>query len=395
MFIHLGFSAGKSARWLALAIPVLEEVGYFQNKFGTMLDTENLLELEDLLRRYDVQVLREYLLNQEQLRHHVGGSAGNTLHAFQGGGQSQENRFVPEERYDLRPRLARLMRILLTANFAAYWGTVFYCSCTYAFRLSEFGIKAALPLKTGLLAILCLSLQSITEFVLCVVLTRPVRQSGHQSGRCAGFVPWDGFAWLVGLSARSVILLDAQLLPLMWHTSGLLFTISASVFVFAIGIFVLTVQLRLLIGMYCEVDRFSFDKPHFFFKWVRGRTARMVAAAPEAVPFNHPAPSGTTQIVNCAHLCDFAMLHDVMIRFYIPLASREDQEFVASLASFSRCFCEDIVQCTLKLFFLLDFSFHPLVAFSLFLSMSQAFASCLYSTSLSVDIPQDEAEYYE
>lgn len=36
-------------------------------------------------------------------------------------------------------------------------------------------------------------------------------------------------------------------------------------------------------------------------------------------------------------------------------ARKETQEFVKSASNFSRCFCEDIVQCSVKFFFLMDY----------------------------------------
>ncbi|CAL1132771.1 unnamed protein product [Cladocopium goreaui] len=62
----------------------------------------------------------------------------------------------------------------------------------------------------------------------------------------------------------------------------------------------------------------------------------------------------TIKAANFAHLNDLSLLHLVLRRHYVPISCQETQEFTISIASFSRCFCEDVVQCSLKFFFIMD-----------------------------------------
>ncbi|CAE8698954.1 unnamed protein product, partial [Polarella glacialis] len=128
------------------------------------------------------------------------------------------------------------------------------------------------------------------------------------------------------------------------------------------------VQLRLLIGLYCVRDQFSCDKPDLFFK---GRDASGQMEGTQPIGARPPAyrhdveesmdlrlgiasPVNTLKAANFAHLSDFTLLHAVLRRLYIPMSCQETQEFTLSITSFSRCFCEDVVQCSLKFFFLMD-----------------------------------------
>lgn len=95
-------------------------------------------------------------------------------------------------------------------------------------------------------------------------------------------------------------------------------------------------------------------------------------------------------MANCAHFSDLSMLHAVITRVYIPLRCQETQEFVLSLSSFSRCFCEDVVQCSVKFFFLMDCKVNWLVLLSLLVSASQAIGSCFYSSTSSMDLRASE-----
>mmetsp|Transcript_183330 Transcript_183330/g.581372 ORF Transcript_183330/g.581372 Transcript_183330/m.581372 type:complete len:466 (+) Transcript_183330:103-1500(+) len=102
-------------------------------------------------------------------------------------------------------------------------------------------------------------------------------------------------------------------------------------------------------------------------------------------------PVNTIKMANCAHFSDLGMLHSVLMRLYVPIDCKETQEFIVSASSFSRCFCEDVVQCSVKFFFLMDCGVNPLVMVSLFVSAMQGIASCLYSSTPSWDfrIPED------
>eukprot|EP00415_Alexandrium_ostenfeldii_P001229 UN1229 len=188
-------------------------------------------------------------------------------------------------------------------------------------------------------------------------------------------------------------------LPLMKRASSLLFLLSASTFAFAIGIFVLLLQMRLLVGLFIGSDNFSYDKPDLFFK---GRDAHgmldgvPIAARPplnrdedEAMDGLHSdrsPPLNTIKAANCAHFSDLLMLHAVLNRLYIPLSCQETQEFTLSATSFSRCFCEDVVQCSVKFFFLMDCDMNLLVLMSLLLSAAQAVSSCFYASTSSMDL---------
>merc|ERR1719362_35903 len=186
-------------------------------------------------------------------------------------------------------------------------------------------------------------------------------------------------------------------LPLMRSGSSLLCLLSSGTFAFAIGIFVFIVQLRLLAGLFCMHDRFSYDKPDLFF---RGRDIHgmldgtPIAARPPARrdedPLELPVgdqspPVNAIKAANCAHFSDLSLLHAVISRIYIPLSCQGTQEFIISATSFSRCFCEDVVQCSVKFFFLMDFDMNLLVLLSLVLSSAQAIASCFYSSTPAMD----------
>mmetsp|Transcript_121574 Transcript_121574/g.210294 ORF Transcript_121574/g.210294 Transcript_121574/m.210294 type:complete len:91 (+) Transcript_121574:1-273(+) len=87
------------------------------------------------------------------------------------------------------------------------------------------------------------------------------------------------------------------------------------------------------------------------------------------------------------------MLHVVLPRLYIPIGCQESQEFVLSITSFSRCFCEDVIQCSVKFFFLMDCQANFMVIVSLLVSASQALASCFYTSTSAMDIriPEENA----
>mmetsp|Transcript_38145 Transcript_38145/g.108068 ORF Transcript_38145/g.108068 Transcript_38145/m.108068 type:complete len:388 (+) Transcript_38145:67-1230(+) len=382
--------------------------------------TEHILQLEDLARRYDAQVLREYLLDQEGLNGARGALElsrslrGDSSVAVEDSGEAGQGTL--SEVYDLRLRCFGRLRLLLWLNFLAYWSTVAYCGYACYLRTLIYGVKATPPLEAWLLGVFVLGTQGTLEFAASVCLTRPARAT---EARSSGFQAWDGAAWLVGLGARLSVLLDVQCLALMHRGSAVLFLISLTTFTFAIGLCVVVVQARMLVGLCCSRDHFTYDKPDLFFK---GRDAHgmlegtpIAASAPGVVVDSQGGepdvgrggggggggsgggggargvPVNTIKMANCAHFSDLGMLHSVLMRLYVPIDCKETQEFIVSASSFSRCFCEDVVQCSVKFFFLMDCGVNPLVMVSLFVSAMQGIASCLYSSTPSWDfrIPED------
>mmetsp|Transcript_41834 Transcript_41834/g.97405 ORF Transcript_41834/g.97405 Transcript_41834/m.97405 type:complete len:193 (-) Transcript_41834:99-677(-) len=187
----------------------------------------------------------------------------------------------------------------------------------------------------------------------------------------------------------------------MKRGSSLLFLLSASTFVFAIGLFVFAVQVRLLFGMFCSRDQFSYDKPDLFFK---GRDASgamegtPIAARPPQreeedtsdLRLGRAMPVNTIKAANFAHFNDLSLLHLVLRRHYLPITCQETQEFTLSITSFSRCFCEDVVQCSLKFFFIMDCQVNLLVLFSLLVSIGQAVGSCFYASTSAMDLRTED-----
>lgn len=380
-----------------------------------MVSMDNALDLEDLARRYDTQVLREYLLEQGETR------AAARYAARTAAAAESERRPPLLEVYDLRPRCLARLNGFLVLNVVVYWSIAAYCTYEYYLRVLEDGARALPQLEVSLLVFFMLGTQSTLEFAAAVCLTQPARVSDVRNGLHAR----DFGAWFAGLGARTAIALDALCLPLMWRGSSLLFLLSSSTFSFAIGIFVFLVQLRSLLGIYCSSDHFSYDKPDLFFK---GRDAfataesaegARIAARPSArmlerlaergaersgeqdlvgdddealdvATVDRPPPFGAIKAANLAHMSDFAMLHAVLVRCYVPITSQETQEFTVSASSFSRCFCEDVVQCSLKFFFLMDCEFNGLVFFSLLVSVVQAVGTCVYSTTSAMDVRMDD-----
>eukprot|EP00435_Cladocopium_sp_Y103_P036423 s161_g9.t1 len=96
-------------------------------------------------------------------------------------------------------------------------------------------------------------------------------------------------------------------------------------------------------------------------------------------------PVNTIKAANFAHLNDLSLLHLVLRRHYVPISCQETQEFTISIASFSRCFCED-VQCSLKFFFIMDCQVNFLVVLSLLVSIGQAIGSCFYASTSAMDL---------
>eukprot|EP00437_Effrenium_voratum_P046243 CAMPEP_0181523578 /NCGR_PEP_ID=MMETSP1110-20121109/67973_1 /TAXON_ID=174948 /ORGANISM="Symbiodinium sp., Strain CCMP421" /LENGTH=348 /DNA_ID=CAMNT_0023654253 /DNA_START=18 /DNA_END=1060 /DNA_ORIENTATION=- len=334
------------------------------------------LDLEDLASRYDTQVLREYLLEQD---------AGTRPRQ----GEEADQAALPDI-YDLRPRCFRRIRWLLVVNFFAYWSTVSYCGYSYLLRVEDVGTKALPPMEVSLACVFLLGTQATLE------LARS--HSGSAMPEVAASTSWDMLAWLAGAGARCSLLLDVLCLPLMKKGSKLLFLLSASTFLFAIGLFVFAVQFRLLIGMFCSRDHFSYDKPDLFFKG-RDATGLMegapIAARPPAhrdeeetqdLRLGRATPVNTIKAANFAHLNDLSLLHLVLRRHYVPISCQETQEFTLSIASFSRCFCEDVVQCSLKFFFIMDCEVNLLVLVSLLVSIAQAVGSCFYSSTSAMDL---------
>eukprot|EP00931_Biecheleriopsis_adriatica_P090506 TRINITY_DN64485_c0_g1_i1.p1 TRINITY_DN64485_c0_g1~~TRINITY_DN64485_c0_g1_i1.p1 ORF type:complete len:365 (+),score=75.60 TRINITY_DN64485_c0_g1_i1:58-1152(+) len=355
-----------------------------------MSRADGILDLEDLANRYDTQVLREYLLEQED---------GATRPADEDAANTEQPT-LPEV-HDLRPRCFRRIRALLVVNFLAYWSALCYCGYTFYIRVEEVGTKALPPMEVTLLSVFVLGTQATLEFAAAVCLTQPVRLT---DARSAAFTSWDGVAWLTGAGARCAVLLDALCLPLMKRGSGLLFLLSSSTFIFAIGFFVFVVQLRLLCGLFCGRDHFSYDKPDLFFKG-RDATGLMESTPIAARPPSHrededsrdarlgqAPPVNTIKAANFAHFSDLSLLHAVLRRLYLPMSCQETQEFTLSITSFSRCFCEDVVQCSLKFFFLMDCEVNLLVLLSLFVSASQAIGSCLYSSTSALDLRSSEED---
>jgi len=357
---------------------------------------DGALDLEDLARRYDAQVLREHLLEQEEARNAHPMMMVEAPRA-QGPQEAQPLPVV----HDMRPRCFRRLRWLLLANFLCYWSAVAHCGYSYHVRVAEMGLKAPPPLEVSLLTVFVLGTQATVELAVCACLTRPARA---MEARSTGFRSWDGAAWLTGMGARTSVLLDVQCLPLMRRGSSLLFLLSLATFAFAIGIFVFVVQLRLLAGLFLARDHFSYDKPDLFLKgrdargWLEGQP---LAALPPGgredeehaeLRGDRVVPVNTVKAANFAHFCDFAMLHGVITRLYVPMSCQETQEFTLSITSFSRCFCEDVVQCSLKFFFLMDCEVNLLVLLSLFVSASQAIGSCLYSSTSALDLRSSEED---
>ncbi|CAE7245669.1 kmo [Symbiodinium pilosum] len=329
---------------------------------------ENFLDTQVQASRYDTQVLREYLLEQEE---------GSTR---QRQGEEADQATLPDV-YDLRQRCFRRIRALLVVNFLAYWSTLSYCAYSFYLRVEEVGTKALPPMEVALACVFLLGTQATLELAAAVCLTQPVRLG---DGRSNAFSSWDVLAWLAGAGARCSLLLDALCLPLMKRGSSLLFLLSASTFAFAIGVFVFAVQLRLLFGMFCSRDHFSYDKPDLFFKGRDGSglmEGTPIAARPPAhreeedtsdLRLGRAMPVNTIKAANFAHFNDLALLHLVLRRHYLPISCQETQEFTLSITSFSRCFCEDVVQCSLKFFFIMDCQVNLLMLFSLLVSIGQA-----------------------
>lgn len=347
-----------------------------------MARSETALDLEDLASRYDTQVLREYLLEQED-----GGSRPEQV-------EDADQATLPDI-YDLRSRCFRRIRALLVVNFLAYWSTAIYCGYSFYLRVEEVGTKALPPMEVALAPVFLLGTQATLELAAAVCLTQPVRLGDVRS---SGLTSWDMLAWLAGAGARCSLLLDILCLPLMKRGSKLLFLLSASTFIFSIGIFVFAVQLRLLIGMFCSRDHFSYDKPDLFFKG-RDSSGLMegtpIAARPPAhrededsqdLRLGRATPVNTIKAANFAHLNDLSLLHLVLRRHYVPISCQETQEFTISIASFSRCFCEDVVQCSLKFFFIMDCQVNFLVVLSLLVSIGQAIGSCFYASTSAMDL---------
>jgi len=180
---------------------------------------ETILDLEDLARRYDTQVLREYLLEQEDARdlppsRRVGEAAEEALEV-----ELQGLLEVP----DLRPRCFKRLRLLLLINFVAYWAGVAYCGYACHLRVLEVGLQAMPPLEAGLLAVFLLGTQATVEFAASACLTRHTRVSDTRS---LGLRTWDGMAWLTGVGARLAVLLDVQCLALISRIAPSLCAIS-------------------------------------------------------------------------------------------------------------------------------------------------------------------------
>jgi len=357
-----------------------------------MTAIDNAFDLEDLSRRYDAQVLREYLLEQDDA--HIR-SAGDTPASTQ----------PPwTDIHELRPRCFKRLRVFLALNFVVFWAAVVYCGYVFHQQMTEHGqgLSALPTVDTGLSAVLVLGTQGTAELAAVACLSRPL--SGETHG--VGFRRWDGLAWLLGFGVRGSILLDAMCLPLIYRASSLLFALSLGTYVFAIGIFVFGMQLRLLCGLFRVNDHFSYDKPDLFFA---GRdnfgmmdgppvSARLPTDREEeesdALRLDRSPPVNTIKVANFAHFSDMFMLHTVLVCLYTPLSCRETQEFIQSATSFSRCFCEDVVQCILKFFYLVDYEMNALVLLSFFVSAAQAVASCLFSSTPSLDIrnPEESGE---
>lgn len=357
------------------------------------MSAEGILDLEDLARRYDVHVLREYLLDQEDPRRAA-------LEGDDGGGLSPR---ALVEVYDLRPRCFKRLRALLVLNFFAYWTAIGYCGYVFHQRLQDQEISATPMLEVGLVAVFVLGTQATLEFAVSLCLIQPARVGGVSTG----FHAWDFMAWAVGALSRTSLFLDALCVPLMYRASALLFVLSAFTFAFSIGVFVFLVELRLLLGLFLSDDRFSYDKPDLFFKGrdvpgmlegtpLSARPASATGPTGEASDLSElrsdwSPPVSAIKAANFAHLSSLSMLHTVLCRLYIPLGYRETQEFVVSITSFSRCFCEDVVQCSVKFFFLMDCEVNVLVLLSFFLTIVQALASCIFASTASMDIrlPED------
>lgn len=370
--------------------------------------------LEDLARRYDARVLREYLLNQQEGGSSTGGNAGHSLPsssnlvlidvAGPGGDENAEqpHPLIPVV-HDLRPRCFRRLRALLALNFVGFWTACAQCGYSYYLKVQEQGPSVAPPLEVCLLCIFTLGTQATLELAASALLMRPARASDARSN---GFRSWDAVAWKVGSGARSAIMLDVLCLAPLWRGQGssMLFFVSASVLVFAIGIFVFGVQLRMLLGLFWSADQFSFDKPDLFFKGADARgivEGRPIAAQPPAnmedddmldpMRADRLPPLSVIKVANFCQLSDLALLHEVLVRLYIPVSCQETQEFVASMTSMSRCFCQDVVQCSVKFLYLMDCEAQPLVLLSLLISMSQALATCFFTSTGSMEVgPQED-----
>lgn len=368
---------------------------------------QSILDLEDLARRYDAQVLREYLLEQELTGSDNDDMVDDARRVAEVVADTELPLNQRLEAHDLKPRCFRRLRLFIVTTFIAFWATVLYGGYAYKLEVEERGPTALPPLEVSLIGVLLLGTQATLELAVSALLTQPSRREGGGGFRC-----WDILAWFVGIGARATILLDVQVLAVLHSASSLLFVLSLGVFTFAIGFCVFVVQLRLLVGLFWPQDLFAYDKPDLFFKGADAcswrdatRGASMAAASVEdgltssegifgatdrPPSINAVKLINTMKVVNAAHLCDISMLHAVLVRLYVPIGCQETQEFVVSATSFSRCFCEDVVQCIVKFFFLLDCDFNRLVLVSLLVSATQAFASCAYSSSSSMDIDDSE-----
>eukprot|EP00928_Gymnodinium_smaydae_P027863 TRINITY_DN21408_c0_g1_i2.p1 TRINITY_DN21408_c0_g1~~TRINITY_DN21408_c0_g1_i2.p1 ORF type:complete len:408 (+),score=87.04 TRINITY_DN21408_c0_g1_i2:66-1226(+) len=373
-------------------------------------------DLEDLARRYDAQVMRQYLLEQEPRRSHLGALHAASAAAAAAAAEALALSQPPTpllEVFELRPRCFSRLRALLLLNFVVFWSVVSLCTYLFHLRVEESGLGAVPPMFAGLLGFCALGTQSTVELAAAACLTRPAVAADARLGLCAR----DCAAWLCGLGARTAILLDVLCLPLMWRGSQLLFLLSFSVSCFAIGVFVVVVQLRLLCGLLCANDHFSYDKPDLLFK---GRDVhagategpRIAAAAPESpaaalageeeagaasgrLAADCAVPFPAIKAANLAHLSDLSLLHAVLQRLYIPPGCQETQEFITSITAFSRCYCQDVVQCSLKFFFLMDCKSNVLVLCSLLLSVGHSLANCWLSTTSAMDPRTDDGDETE
>jgi hypothetical protein len=261
-------------------------------------------------------------------------------------------------------------RAVATVGVLAFWCTVVGTTVAFARLVATSDIhRSVVPTFLQIAAsVIVLAVVIGCELAMAVVLRNATEA---EEGRNVSGA-------LLGLCARTIILLDGACLAIYAVAEGgVLWWASACIFGVSVGALAL-VQLRLLLALFRSNDWFSLDRPDRCFR--RGRAPLRGYAPPDWNRGDELTLSGVQAIklTNLVLAADFFVLYEVLYNQYLPLSYQETAEFASSVACFTRCFVEDVVQCIIKVVFLLEFDWQPVVVIGLILTILHHTLLCCY-----------------
>ncbi|CEL93789.1 unnamed protein product [Vitrella brassicaformis CCMP3155] len=114
----------------------------------------------------------------------------------------------------------------------------------------------------------------------------------------------------------------------------------------------------------------------------------------EGLVDNETGTRAVVQLANTFHHMDLLFLQGILKKRFVPPEMVEGHEFIVATSTVSRCMCEDLVQCVLKVFLLLGYGYNPFIMLAVVLSAAQAFFMCCFSSASFDEVQPSLEEWF-